>query len=75
MNPSDLNRSPNRPYLTREGLIYSPLLMCDQKRSTERRAPPMRQQTFAEVTVEHYRKLTPREPFLDEMNRVVPWAE
>jgi IS5 family transposase len=35
----------------------------------------MPQQTFAEVTVEQYRKPTRRERFLDEMNRVVPWAE
>jgi IS5 family transposase len=35
----------------------------------------MPQQTFAEVTVEPYRKPTRRERFLDEMNRVVPWAE
>ncbi len=35
----------------------------------------MLQQTFAEVPFEHYRKSTRRERFLDEMNRVVPWAE
>ena len=35
----------------------------------------MHQQTFAEVPFEHYRKSTRREQFLDEMNRVVPWAE
>lgn len=35
----------------------------------------MPQQTFAEVTFEQYRKPTRREQFLDEMNRVVPWAE
>ncbi len=35
----------------------------------------MHQQTFAEVTVEPYRKPTRRERFLDEMNRVVPWVE
>ena len=35
----------------------------------------MQQQTFAEVTFEQYRKPTRREQFLDEMNRVVPWAE
>jgi transposase, IS5 family len=35
----------------------------------------MPQQTFAEVTFEHYRKPTRRERFLDEMNRVGPWAE
>ncbi|NOU11128.1 MAG: IS5/IS1182 family transposase, partial [Nitrospira sp.] len=34
----------------------------------------MPQQTFAEVTFEQYRKPTRRERFLDEMNRVVPWA-
>ena len=33
------------------------------------------QQTFAEATFEQYRKSTRRERFLDEMNRVVPWAE
>lgn len=32
----------------------------------------MKQQTFAEVSFEQYRKLTRRERFLDEMNRVVP---
>ncbi|MER3439374.1 MAG: IS5/IS1182 family transposase, partial [Chloroflexota bacterium] len=32
-------------------------------------------QTFAEVTFDRSRKLTRRERFLDEMNRVVPWAE
>jgi len=35
----------------------------------------MQQSTFAEVTFEQYRKPTRRERFLDEMNRVVPWAE
>ena len=35
----------------------------------------MHQQTFAEVPFEQYRKSTRRERFLDEMNRVVPWAE
>ena len=35
----------------------------------------MHQQTFAEVPFEQYRKLTRREQFLNEMNRVVPWAE
>ena len=35
----------------------------------------MQQQTFAEVSFEQYRKPTRRERFLDEMNRVVPWAE
>jgi IS5 family transposase len=35
----------------------------------------MQQQTFAEVTFEQYRKSTRRERFLDEMTRVVPWAE
>jgi IS5 family transposase len=35
----------------------------------------MEQQTFAEVSFEQYRKSTRRERFLDEMNRVVPWAE
>jgi len=33
------------------------------------------QQTFAEASFEQYRKTTRRERFLDEMNRVVPWAE
>jgi len=33
------------------------------------------QQTFAEASFEQYRKSTRRERFLDEMNRVVPWAE
>ena len=35
----------------------------------------MHQQTFAEVPFEQYRKPTRREQFLNEMNRVVPWAE
>jgi IS5 family transposase len=35
----------------------------------------MQQSTFAEVSFEPYRKPTRRERFLDEMNRVVPWAE
>jgi len=35
----------------------------------------MPQQTFAEVPFEQYRKSTRRERFLDEMNRVVPWAD
>jgi hypothetical protein len=35
----------------------------------------MEQQTFAETSFEQYRKLTRREPFLDEMNRVVPWSD
>lgn len=29
---------------------------------------------FAEVPFEQYRKLTPRERFLDKMNRVVSWV-
>jgi len=33
------------------------------------------QQTFAEASFEQYRKTTRRERFLDEMNRVVPWAK
>jgi len=33
------------------------------------------QQTFAEVPFEQYRKPTRREQFLNEMTRVVPWAE
>jgi len=32
------------------------------------------QQTFADASFEQYRKPTRRERFLDEMNRVVPWA-
>lgn len=35
----------------------------------------MHQQTFANVTFERYRKPTRREQFLNEMNRVVLWAE
>ena len=35
----------------------------------------MHQQTFAEIPFEQYRKSTRRERFLEEMNRVVPWAE
>ena len=35
----------------------------------------MQQQTFAEVSFERYRKPPRRERFLDEMNRVVPWAD
>lgn len=35
----------------------------------------MPQETFAEATFKHHRKPTRRERFLDEMNRVVPWAD
>ncbi len=35
----------------------------------------MQQQTFADVSFERYRKPTRRERFLEEMNRVVPWAD
>ena len=35
----------------------------------------MQQQTFAEANFEQSRKPTRRERFLDEMNRVVPWAD
>lgn len=35
----------------------------------------MQQQTFADVPLEQYRKPTRRDRFLDEMNRVVPWAD
>ncbi len=35
----------------------------------------MHQQTFAEVSFEQYRKPTRRKQFLNELNRVVPWAE
>lgn len=60
----------------KEGLIYSPLAMGDRERHTEEQGgAPMEQQTFAEVSFERYRIPTPRERFLDEMNRVVPWAE
>ncbi len=34
----------------------------------------MQQQAFAEFPFEQYRKPTPRERFLNEMNRVVSWA-
>lgn len=35
----------------------------------------MQPSTFAEVLFEQYRKPTRRERFLDEMNRIVPWAD
>ncbi len=35
----------------------------------------MRQQTLAEEGFEKYRKLTRREQFLNEMDRIIPWAE
>lgn len=35
----------------------------------------MRQQSFADGTFEQYRKMTRREQFLTEMDRVVPWGE
>jgi IS5 family transposase len=35
----------------------------------------MQQRSFAEVTFEQYRKSTHHERFLDEMNRLVPWAD
>ncbi len=35
----------------------------------------MRQQTLAEEGFEKYRKPTRREQFLDEMDRIIPWAE
>src|SRR5690242_19897225 len=35
----------------------------------------MHQETFADVTFEQYRKSPRRERFLDEMNRVVRWAD
>ena len=35
----------------------------------------MQQQTFAEASFERYRKPTPREQFLDEMARVIPWGD
>ena len=35
----------------------------------------MQQQTFADASFARYRKPTRRERFLDEMNRVVPWAD
>lgn len=35
----------------------------------------MRQQTLAEEGFEKYRKPTRREQFLDEMERMIPWAE
>jgi len=34
----------------------------------------MRQQTLAEEGFEKYRKPTRREQFLDEMDRIIPWA-
>ncbi|MBY0249710.1 MAG: hypothetical protein K2Q17_18810, partial [Nitrospiraceae bacterium] len=49
-----------------EGLIYSPLLMCYENRSTELEALPILQQTLAEVPFEQYRKPTRREQFLNE---------
>ncbi len=35
----------------------------------------MRQETLADEGFEKYRKPTRRERFLDEMNRLIPWAE
>jgi IS5 family transposase len=35
----------------------------------------LQQQTFAEMSFERYHKSTRRERVLDEMNRIVPWAE
>ena len=35
----------------------------------------MRHQTLAEEGFEKYRKLTRREQFLNEMDRIIPWAE
>lgn len=35
----------------------------------------MQQQTFADVSLEPYRKPIRRERFLGEMDRVVPWAD
>jgi len=35
----------------------------------------MYQQTLAEEGFEKYRKPTRREQFLDEMDRMIPWAE
>lgn len=35
----------------------------------------MQQSTFAEVSFEPYHKPTRRERFLDEMNRIMPWAD
>jgi transposase, IS5 family len=35
----------------------------------------MQQSTFAEVSFEQYHKPTRRERFLDEMNRIMPWAD
>ena len=35
----------------------------------------MRQQTLAEEGFERYRKSTRRERFLEERNRIIPWAE
>ena len=35
----------------------------------------MQQSTFAEVSFQQYRKPIRRQRFLDEMNRVVPWAD
>ena len=49
-------------------------MMCYEECSTERETLH-HQQTFAEIPFEQYRKSTRRERFLDEMNRVVPWAE
>lgn len=63
-----------RKVFVKEGLIYSVREMCYGERSTELEACPMPHQTFAEVTFEQYGKSTRRERFLDEMNRVVPWA-
>lgn len=35
----------------------------------------MRQQTFAEIGFEHYRKKTRRDIFLAEMDEIIPWQE
>lgn len=35
----------------------------------------MRQQSLADGSFGRYRKKTPKEVFLDEMNNIIPWKE
>jgi len=69
-----LDRLLHHSITVKEGLIYSFPDSCYGWRSTKWE-PAMKQQTFADASFEPYRKSTRRERFLDEMNRVVPWAD
>jgi hypothetical protein len=61
------------PEESKEGLIRLRYATGNAPHTDEE--APMEQQTCAEVSFEQYPNPTRRDRCLDELNRVVPWAE